>query len=92
MAQQKQQIDRISSLRLIDASPRVIDGDTLEVPGSKVRIIGIDAPDDELQQLKQLSAHMIEGLVERDDGVQCATSCLMSRSAGTAVPCPSDEL
>lgn len=74
LAQQKQQIGRISSLRLVDAAPRVIDGDTLEVSGSKVRIIGIDAPDDDLQQLKQLSAHRMEGLVERDGGVECAAS------------------
>ena len=74
LAQQKQQIVRISSLRLVDAAPRVIDGDTLEVSGSKVRIVGIDAPDDDLPQLKQLSAQTMEGLVERDGGVECAAS------------------
>ena len=76
LAQQKQQIGRISSLRLVDAAPRVIDGDTLEVSGSKIRIMGIDAPDDDLPQLKRLSAQTMEGLVERDGGVECATSLI----------------
>nr|WP_087575572.1 thermonuclease family protein [Sphingomonas sp. JE1] len=74
LAQQKQQIGRIAALRLIDPAPRVIDGDTLEVSGSKIRIVGIDAPDDDLPQLKRLSAQTMEGLVERDGGVECAAS------------------
>lgn len=74
LAQQKQQIGRIASLRLVDLAPRVIDGDTLEVSGSKVRIVGIDAPDDDLPQLKRLSSQVMAGLVQWDGGVECATS------------------
>ncbi|NML91691.1 thermonuclease family protein [Sphingobium sp. TB-6] len=74
LAQQKQQIGRIASLRLIDPAPRVIDGDTLEVAGSTVRTVGIDAPDDDLPQLKRLSAQTMAGLVQRDGGVECAAS------------------
>ena len=49
LAQQKEQVAQITSLRLNDARPRVVDGDTLDVSGSRIRIVGIDAPDGERQ-------------------------------------------
>lgn len=74
LVQQKEQVAQITSLKLNDPKPRVVDGDTLEVSGSRVRIVGIDAPDDDLPQLKQLSTLTVQGLVDRDGGVECATS------------------
>lgn len=74
LAQQKEQVAHITSLRLNDPKPRVVDGDTLDVSGSRVRIVGIDAPDDDRPQLKQLSTLTVQGLVDRDGGVECATS------------------
>ncbi|MBW4655665.1 MAG: thermonuclease family protein [Kaiparowitsia implicata GSE-PSE-MK54-09C] len=74
LAQQKEQVARITSLRLNDPKPRVVDGDTLEVSGSRIRIVGIDAPDDDRLRLKQLSTLTMQGLVDRDGGVECATS------------------
>ncbi|KKW90904.1 nuclease [Sphingobium chungbukense] len=74
LAQQKERAANIVSLRLNDAAPRVIDGDTLDVSGSRVRIVGIDAPDDDRLRLKQASTLTLQGLIDRDGGVECATS------------------
>lgn len=38
---------------LISAAPRVVDGDSLEMNGEKIRLVGIDAP--ELNQICQIS-------------------------------------
>lgn len=74
LAQQKERVGQITSLRLQDPQPRVIDGDTLDVQGSRVRIVGIDAPDDDRARLKPLSTQILQGLISRDGGVECATS------------------
>lgn len=74
LAQQKERAASIVSLRLNDAAPRVIDGDTLDVSGSLVRIVGIDAPDDDRLPLKRASTLTLQGLIDRDGGVECATS------------------
>ena len=74
LAQQKERVAEIASLRLSDPAPRIVDGDTLDVSGSRVRIVGIDAPDDDRPQLRRLSTFTMRGLIERDGGVECATS------------------
>jgi endonuclease YncB( thermonuclease family) len=74
LAQQKDRVTEIASLRLSDPAPHIVDGDTLDVSGSRVRIVGIDAPDDDRPQLKQISTLTMQGLAERDGGVECATS------------------
>lgn len=44
------------------------------ISGSRVRIVGIDAPDDDRLPLKQASTLTLQGLIDRDGGVECATS------------------
>lgn len=72
LSQQKEQVERIASLRLDDAKPRVVDGDTLDVSGSRVRIVGIDAPDEDRPELKAVSTQALQALAHRDGGTECA--------------------
>lgn len=74
LAQQKERIGEITSLRLQDVQPHIVDGDTLDVQGTRVRIVGIDAPDADRSRLKQLATQTLQGLTLRDGGVECATS------------------
>ena len=72
LAAQKDRVEQIASLRLVDPRPRIVDGDTVDVSGSRIRILGIDAPDEDRPALKTLSALAFEGLVARDGGLECA--------------------
>lgn len=74
LTQQKERVGQIAALRLHDPQPLVINGDTLAVQESRVRVVGIDAPDDDRLRLKQLSMAAMQRLVARDGGVECATS------------------
>ena len=74
LAAQKNRVDQIASLRLIDPKPRVVDGDTIDVSGSRVRIVGVDAPDEDRPALKAVSALALKALVARDGGLECARS------------------
>lgn len=65
-------------VELQSADPRIIDGDTVELDGRKVRIIGIDAPDtgpanDILESASQL---YLEELAARYGGIQCQSGFL----------------
>jgi endonuclease YncB( thermonuclease family) len=72
LAAQKDRVEQIASLRLVDPKPRVVDGDTVDVSGSRVRIIGIDAPDEDRPALKATSTLALKALVARDGGLACA--------------------
>lgn len=74
LSQQKQKVEQISSLKLSDEAPRVIDGDTVDVKGSRVRIVGIDAPDDDLPHLKGIASQALRNLSTRDGGLNCSTN------------------
>ncbi len=74
LSQQKQKVEQISSLKLSDEAPRVIDGDTVDVKGSRVRIVGIDAPDDDLPHLKGIASQALRDLSARDGGLNCSTN------------------
>lgn len=72
LAAQKDRVEQIASLRLVDSKPRVVDGDTVDMSGSRIRILGIDAPDEDRPALKTVSTLALEALVARDGGLECA--------------------
>lgn len=72
LAAQKDRVEQIASLRLVDPKPKIVDGDTVDVSGTRVRIIGIDAPDEDRAALKAVSAVALKALVARDGGLECA--------------------
>lgn len=74
LSQQKERVEQITSLKLSDANPRVVDGDTVDVKGSRVRIVGIDAPDDDLPQLKGIASEALRELAARDGGMNCSAN------------------
>ena len=74
IAQNKESIVEASQTRLTSPSPRVIDGDTVDFTNGRVRIVGIDAPDDDFPLLKKLSSDALRGLTLRDGGMDCSVS------------------
>lgn len=74
LSQQKERVEQITSLKLSDANPRVVDGDTVDVKGSRVRIVGIYAPDDDLPHLKGIASEALRELALRDGGLNCSTN------------------
>ncbi|MCP8892291.1 thermonuclease family protein [Sphingomonas faeni] len=74
IAQNKESIVEASQTRLTSPSPRIIDGDTVDFTNGRVRIVGIDAPDDDLPVLKKLSSDALRGLSSRDGGMDCSVS------------------
>lgn len=74
IAQNKQSIVEASQTRLTSPSPRIIDGDTVDFTNGRVRIVGIDAPDDDFPILKKLSSEALQGLSIRDGGLDCSVS------------------
>src|SRR3546814_8417817 len=64
----------VSKTRLSSPSPGIIDGDTIDFPNGRVRVVGIDAPDDDLPQLKAISSEALRGLALRDGGMDCSVS------------------
>jgi endonuclease YncB( thermonuclease family) len=74
LSQQKERVEQIGKMTLKDERPQVLDGDTVGVRGSAVRIVGIDAPDDDLPHLKPVSSQVLANLIARDGGLHCSTS------------------
>jgi len=74
ISQNKQSLVEVSKTRLSSPSPRIIDGDTIDFPNGRVRVVGIDAPDDDLPQLKAISSEALRGLALRDGGMDCSVS------------------
>src|SRR3546814_13478527 len=81
--QNKQSLVEVSKTRLSSPSPGIIDGDTIDFPNGRVRVVGIDAPDDDLPQLKAISSEALRGLALRDGGrseerrvgKECVSTC-----------------
>lgn len=74
IAQNKESIVEASQTRLTSPNPRIIDGDTIDFTNGRVRIVGIDAPDDDLAMLKQMSSDTLQRLTLRDGGMDCSVS------------------
>lgn len=74
LSQQKERVQEIGKMTLKDERPQVVDGDTVGVRGSAVRIVGIDAPDDDMPLLKSVSSQVLANLVARDGGLDCSTN------------------
>jgi endonuclease YncB( thermonuclease family) len=74
ISQNKQSLVEVSKTRLSSPTPRIIDGDTVDFPNGRVRVVGIDAPDDDLARLKALSSEALRGLATRDGGMDCSVS------------------
>ena len=74
IAQNKESIVEASQTRLTSPNPKIIDGDTVDFTNGRVRIVGIDAPDDDLPMLKKLSSDALRGLAARDGGMDCSVS------------------
>lgn len=74
VSQNKEQLAEASRTRLTSPTPRIIDGDTVDFPNGRVRIVGIDAPDNDRPQLKALSTDALRGLSTRDGGLDCSVS------------------
>ena len=74
ISQNRQSLADVSKTRLSSQSPRIIDGDTIDFPNGRVRVVGIDAPDDDLPRLKALSSDALRQLSARDGGLDCSVS------------------
>lgn len=74
ITQNKESLVQASKTRLTSVQPRIIDGDTVDFPNGRVRIVGIDAPDDDLPQLKVISTEALRELATRDGGMDCSVS------------------
>ena len=74
IGQNKEAMVEASRTRLTSPQPRIIDGDTVDFPSGRVRIVGIDAPDEDLPQLKAISSEALRNLAKRDGGMDCSMS------------------
>ncbi len=74
ISQNRTSLAEISRTRLSSPSPRIIDGDTIDLASARVRIVGIDAPDDDVPRLKAISSDALRRLSARDGGMECAVS------------------
>lgn len=74
ISQNKEALVEASRTRLTSPQARIIDGDTVDFPSGRVRIVGIDAPDDDLPQLKAISSEALRNLALRDGGMDCSMS------------------
>ncbi len=74
ISQNRQSLLEVSKTRLSSPNPRIIDGDTIDFPNGRVRVVGIDAPDDDLPGLKALSSDALRRLSARDGGTDCSVS------------------
>lgn len=74
IANNKEQLAEVAKTRLESSSPRIIDGDTVDFPNGRVRIVGIDAPDDDRPQLKAIATDALQRLSARDGGMNCSVS------------------
>lgn len=74
ISQNRNSLAEISRTRLWSPSPRIIDGDTVDLGSARVRIVGIDAPDNDMPRLKAISSDALRRLSERDGGMECSVS------------------
>ena len=74
ISQNTQSLVEVSKTRLSSPAPRIIDGDTIDFPNGRVRVVGIDAPDDDLPRLKAMSSEALRQLSARDGGLDCSVS------------------
>lgn len=74
ISQNRESLVEASRTRLTSSSPAIIDGDTIDFPTARVRIIGIDAPDDDVPQLKAMASQALRDLARRDGGLDCSVS------------------
>lgn len=74
IVENKESLVEASQTRLTSPNPRIIDGDTIDFTGGRVRIVGIDAPDDDFPVLKGMSTEALRSLSARDGGLDCAVS------------------
>lgn len=74
ITQSRESLVEASTTRLTSAEPTIIDGDTVAFPNGRVRIIGIDAPDDDMPQLKAIASEALRNLASRDGGMDCSVS------------------
>ncbi|WP_226341909.1 hypothetical protein [Sphingomonas sp. NIC1] len=74
ISQNRHSLAEVSKTRLSSPTPRIIDGDTIDFPNGRVRVVGIDAPDDDLPQFKAISTEVLRGLASRDGGMDCSVS------------------
>lgn len=74
ISQNKSSLIEAAQTKLSSPSPRIIDGDTVDFPNGRVRIVGIDAPDDDRPQLKALASDALRRLAARDGGLTCSAS------------------
>lgn len=74
IAQNKASLVEASQTQLSSPSPRIIDGDTVDFSNGRVRIVGIDAPDDDRPQLKAIASQALRELAARDGGLTCSAS------------------
>ncbi len=74
ISQNKEQLAEVAKTRLESPTPRIIDGDTVDFPNGRIRIVGIDAPDDDRPQLKAIATDALQRLTARDGGMNCSVS------------------
>jgi endonuclease YncB( thermonuclease family) len=74
ISQNRQALVDVSKTRLSSPTPRIIDGDTIDFSNGRVRVVGIDAPDDDLPRLKASSSDALRRLSARDGGLDCSVS------------------
>jgi endonuclease YncB( thermonuclease family) len=74
ISQNRQALVDVSKTRLSSPTPRIINGDTIDFSNGRVRVVGIDAPDDDLPRLKALSSYALRQLSARDGGLNCSVS------------------
>jgi endonuclease YncB( thermonuclease family) len=74
ISQNKESLVEASRTRLSSPSPQVIDGDTVDFTNGRVRIVGIDAPDDDRVPLKGMASQALRELAARDGGMECSAS------------------
>src|SRR3546814_5884618 len=86
ISQNKQSLVEVSKTRLSSPSPGIIDGDTIDFPNGRVRVVGIDARDDDLPQLKAISSEALRGLALRDGGMDCSVS-MFDHALRRGTPC-----
>lgn len=74
ISQNKEQLAEVAKTRLDSPTPRIVDGDTVDFANGRVRIVGIDAPDDDRPQLKAIATDALQRLAARDGGMNCSIS------------------
>ncbi len=74
ISQNKASLVEASRTQLASPSPRIIDGDTVDFTNGRVRVVGIDAPDDDRPQLKAMASQALRALAARDGGMECSAS------------------